>query len=425
MSTARKRRVRAASDMGTIMPMRGTESRGRNDPCGCRSGKKYKRCCMSRKNSDAVMQNIGAAFGIADDEDIERVSAIHTKPKPVAKPTPAPKPKKRKPKKQPETPSTQKVTGEDMDSMSKSSKSSKSSRTNAGLADIEWHPTRTPQGGIVRITPAIARAWLEEKNYEDNRPISGTRVQFYARQMATDRWRMNGEPIIFDTEDMLLNGQHRLKAIIESGKTIEVFVIRGISQDAFTTMDQGYTRTGGQVLCMKGLKNASTRAAICRAMYVWEVSNGMLTKLSRKVSPDELLLVQECYPEEVEEAVVYSDIVRREVPMSCGMIGLGHILVKRARPRKAGEFLQVLANGLTTSKGHPALVLRNRFIKDKMQDRTLPPEAQFAAFIRAWNSYDQGKTLRSVLVKRNPDGEWVTQAIRGLGRKRTGGEITS
>lgn len=274
-----------------------------------------------------------------------------------------------------------------------------------------------------RVTPAIAKDWLENKNYGDNRPISKSRCEFYARQMETGRWKRNAEPIIFDVEDKLLNGQHRLTAIVMSGKAQDMVVLRGVATDTFTTMDQGYTRSGGQILRMKGLRHASTRAAICRAMYVWEVNDGSLTGISRKVSPDELLLVQECYPDEVDAAVEYTEPVRKVIPMSCGMIGLGHILVKRARPRKADEFLEILSTGLTTKKYHPALTLRNRLIQDKMRDKSLPPEAQFAMFVRAWNAYEQGNDLRTMLVKRNSDGEWVIQNIRGLGRKKTGGEI--
>lgn len=417
----RRRRDRAASDLGRVEPDRAIPRRGRNDPCGCGSGKKYKKCCAGKRDAHAAVAYADDMVGFLSDEQREALKVIHTpeeKPRPKP-PEPKPKPKRRrKPKTQPkparqEKPAASSTAHGEVQPMSKS----------RNTAPVDHHPTRNPEGQVERITPAIAKSWLADKNYSDNRSISHNRVKFYARQMASGRWRMNGEPIIFDTEDMLLNGQHRLHAIIESNKSIDVFVIRGVSQEAFTTMDQGYTRSGAQVLSMKGLKNSSTRAAICRAMYVWEVNNGSLTKLSRKVSPDELLLVQECYPDEINNAVAYADQVRREVPMSCGMIGLGHILVSRAKPRKAEEFLQVFSDGLTTSKGHPALTLRSRFIKDKMQDRTLPPEAQFCAFVRAWNYYDQGKTMRTILVKRNPDGEWVLQAIRGLGRKRTGGEI--
>ncbi|HEU02499.1 hypothetical protein LCGC14_0273880 [marine sediment metagenome] len=269
---------------------------------------------------------------------------------------------------------------------------------------------------VVTITPTMAKKWLAETNYEENRNISRGRVDYYARQIRDGRWALNGETIIFDTEGGLLNGQHRLEAIIKAKKSAVVLVVRGVKESAFSTMDQGYNRNAGQVMGMKGLKNASLRAAICRALFIWEVSGGRLKNYG-KISPDELMMVQDIYAEEIDAATSYSNRCRGEVPMSSGVIGLGHILFTRARSTKCEEFLRVFEDGLTAIAGHPALVLRRRLMKDKMKDRQLPFDAQWAAMIRAWNAYDKGETIRTIIVKRNPDGEWVQQAIRGLGAK--------
>jgi len=220
----------------------------------------------------------------------------------------------------------------------------------------------------------------------------------------------------------MLNGQHRCAAVIKAKKAIKVMVTRGIDQATFTTMDQTYGRSAAQVMKMKGFKNGSVRSAICRSLYTWEVNDGTL-KGSGKVAPDEILLVQDCYGDEVDEAVIFADGARKEVPTSVGLLGLAHVLFRRARPRKAAEFLKVLGDGLTMDKGHPALVLRKRFITDKMKNVKMPVAAQWCAIVRAWNAYDKGQSLRSILVKRNPQGEWVQQAIRGLGRQKTGGKV--
>ena len=410
----RRLRRSHASGQGTVEPIRSDgKRRGRNDPCGCGSGEKYKRCCAINRDRDALLSDFGPVLGLGEDE-AEAMRAVHRKPPPKpTKKTPTKKTRRKRAKQ--ESPTV--VPTEPSPTEPQERESAKEAIT---MSDISGGP---PVGKTVTITPAMAKKWLEEKNYSDNRPISKSRVQYYARQMKAGRWKLNGEPIILDEQSGLLNGQHRLCAIIEADVSVQIVVVEGVAQDAFTTMDQGYTRSGGQVLRMKGYKNSSTRSAVCRALYVWETTGGTLKGLSKKISPDELLLVQECYPDEVDEATEYAARVRREVPMPCGLIGLAHVLIKRARPSKADEFLQVLADGLTTQGGNPAVVFRKRLIADKMRDRQLPPEAQWCALVRSWNTYDQGKTLRTIGVKRNPDGEWVMQAIRGLGRKRTGGKI--
>lgn len=275
----------------------------------------------------------------------------------------------------------------------------------------------------LQLTPKLAKDWLENHNYTDNRPISKTRVLHYARQILSGLWQMNGETIIFDPDGMMLNGQHRCAAVIEAGKSIQVLVVYGIQTSAFTTMDQTNVRTAGQVMEMKGLSYATLRASICKHMWHWETTNGKHAIVGRKVSPDELLLVQEYYPEEVNLAVLWAHTARRELPIGGGLLGLGFILFKRARPRKADEFLQILSDGLTTVKGHPARTFRIRIIKDKMKDKMMPAPAIWSAMIRCWNAYEKGETLKTISISRNAEGIWVTPTIKGLGRKKTGGKL--
>lgn len=391
---------------------------GRNEPCGCGSGRKYKRCCLSRETTDKIIAMGAASIGedATDPEVKRRCSAAirQAMSRHVRMP-----PERRKQKSEPEPAPSQAPLRSECQPEPEPERLPMTNPDNISIPD-KYMPRNEYN---LLITPAMARFWLDNLNYGDNRPISRSRVAYYVRQVKAGRWVLNGQPIIFDSEPRLLNGQHRLSAIVEANKAIHCDIRTGIATDAFTTMDQGWGRSGGQVLGMRGLKNATARAAVCRALYIWEVNNGKL-KGYGKVSPDELLLVNDCYPDEVDEATAYVVTqAAKGVPMPRGLMGLSHILFHRARPRKAGEFFEVLAEGLTTTKGHPALVMRNRLIQDKMRDRTMPDDAIWCALVRAWNTYDHGKTMKNVVVKRNPDGEWVQQAIRGLGRKRTGGKV--
>lgn len=58
--------------------------------------------------------------------------------------------------------------------------------------------------------------------------------------MKTGRWVLNGETICFDSNGVLRDGHHRLLAIIESGVTIEVLVVRGVA--AFLMLYKGCTK---------------------------------------------------------------------------------------------------------------------------------------------------------------------------------------
>jgi hypothetical protein len=62
---------------------------------------------------------------------------------------------------------------------------------------------------LVEITPAMAREWLE-KNIENNRGVGAQVVDAYARDMLAGKWYIPGDPIRFDEDGNLIDGQHRL-----------------------------------------------------------------------------------------------------------------------------------------------------------------------------------------------------------------------
>lgn len=62
------------------------------------------------------------------------------------------------------------------------------------------------------ITPETAKSWLLKNVH--NRPLRDGLVTTYATDMANEQWQSNGESIKFSSEGELLDGQHRLAAVI-------------------------------------------------------------------------------------------------------------------------------------------------------------------------------------------------------------------
>jgi len=103
------------------------------------------------------------------------------------------------------------------------------------------------RSGIYRIDPAAAQAVLDSPRAK-NRPLASSRVKKYASRMSKKLWKLNGEPIILSPNGELLDGEHRLRAVIESGVELETVVIFG--EFAFETMGQGAVRGGRDVLSL-------------------------------------------------------------------------------------------------------------------------------------------------------------------------------
>jgi len=106
----------------------------------------------------------------------------------------------------------------------------------------------------VSITPALAEEMLKHnharenfddsttssKNYHGNREIKSARVSAYVQLMMNGTWQLTADPISFNSNYELLNGQHRLKAIVESGITVD-FIVCFFAPDTYA-YDSGLPR---------------------------------------------------------------------------------------------------------------------------------------------------------------------------------------
>ena len=75
----------------------------------------------------------------------------------------------------------------------------------------------------VDVTQKLAQSWLD--NDEVVRPVSEPRVQILATKMEFGLWRSNHSCITFAKDGTLLDGVHRLRAIIRSGKTVPLIIV--------------------------------------------------------------------------------------------------------------------------------------------------------------------------------------------------------
>lgn len=100
------------------------------------------------------------------------------------------------------------------------------------------------QPTMVGVTPQYAEALLA-KNYEMNRKlaVNGPRVRQYASDMADGRWDPSAADFIRIAGDgTLVDGQHRLAAVVQCGRTVPMWVLYGVDKTCFTKVDTGKPR---------------------------------------------------------------------------------------------------------------------------------------------------------------------------------------
>lgn len=93
----------------------------------------------------------------------------------------------------------------------------------------------------VLVTPEMAREWIDAGNV-DNRRIRSTVVRRYAAKMERGDWKPTHQGVAFSAR-RLIDGQHRLLAVIASGASQWMVVFLNQDDDTFGALDRGQTRT--------------------------------------------------------------------------------------------------------------------------------------------------------------------------------------
>jgi hypothetical protein len=99
-----------------------------------------------------------------------------------------------------------------------------------------------PSSEFIKVTPVMAMKWLGQ-NYENNRKSRDWHVDELSNAIQKDEWITTHQGIAFDTNGNLIDGQHRLQAIIAADKAVTMLVVRNLTPASFGVIDAGMKRT--------------------------------------------------------------------------------------------------------------------------------------------------------------------------------------
>lgn len=105
---------------------------------------------------------------------------------------------------------------------------------------------------LVEISPEMAVRWLTLN--KGNRVPSRSKIRRFAAQIKEGSWKINGESVKFSKTGRLIDGQSRLRAIVEAAAPAVLEVRAGLDDDSQATMDAGQLRTNKDTMEMKGEK---------------------------------------------------------------------------------------------------------------------------------------------------------------------------
>lgn len=262
------------------------------------------------------------------------------------------------------------------------------------------HPRQQLDPQVVTVTPETARRWLEHNTR--NRRVDQTNVDMFVRLIRNGRWALTNDAIAFADDGTLLNGQHRLTAIVEAGSSCQVLVIRGMPADDQVHMDTGKKRSAGDHLAILGMRNYSNLAAISRVALLWQ-RDALVHESNHKVSPDEITQFIFDNPDLVA-AAEYAVHIRTHLETPVSVAGCAVWLLRHVDAQDADLFMDAWSSGAGLNEGSPILALTQRLREVRRNRRRVSRAEHLALILRAWNLWRDGKSVASLPLRARASG---------------------
>jgi len=260
-----------------------------------------------------------------------------------------------------------------------------------------------------KFTPALAKKALSFHDDKINRRHYDSLSDRYAAAMKRGEWQANGETIKFSTQGKLIDGQHRLKAIIKSEQTIPLMVVLDLAPSAFKTIDTGRVRSAADVLAIHGEKSCVILAAALRLLGCYRYSS-LDKETNYRIDNSAMLALLDAEPairnsiQPVHNgAYMYvQKLMRPRIGVFC------HYIFSGIDADITEYFFIKLADGLKLKRNEPVTTLRAKLLDNLSlpQERRATPVTQLAYVFIAFKSTRDKQALPKLEYQpfgKNPD----------------------
>jgi len=250
------------------------------------------------------------------------------------------------------------------------------------------------------ITPEVAKALLG--NNKNNRNITKGHLALLKSEILNGNWKYNGQPIIISNTGGLLDGQHRLTAVVETGVPIDTAVIRGVEEDAFVTMDTGKIRGGSDVLSIVGSRHgAHIASAIRKVIERFGGTKRCQGRYAHKIANSEYL---KHYDEHGEELTKLFDLTHSWVLNGSRLISesdaMAFIILAKNESDLIFNFLEEVITGRTISESsNAAQTCRKKIIDLKFSGNQIREFQKKDWVLYCFRKYISGTNCKNILIK--------------------------
>jgi len=245
---------------------------------------------------------------------------------------------------------------------------------------------------VERVSPHTARMWFEGRR--DNRPVNENAWKRYATDMAEGRWHNTGVPLVFNGAGRLMDGQHRLLAVIEYGKPVDFVVVRGVDDAAMEAYDIGLARRLADFLHLRGESYAKQIAATIHYVARYErygTFQPLMVQQGQTVQ--QALEFFDSRADELRYAVLFAQTISKHIPVSQSIIASLYVLFAAINEADADDFFDKLGSGVDLAATDAILLFRQRMINNRAARDKIAPHVVAALAIKAWNAYRAGRPV--------------------------------
>lgn len=256
-----------------------------------------------------------------------------------------------------------------------------------------------PTSELMTITPELAKQWLALNTH--NRKERPQVLRNFESILQRGEWRVTNDAISFfqnGAGETLGNGQHRLKAIANTGIAAPAFVVRGLEPDSQEVMDTQARRTLADFLSLNNEPMVTTLAGAVVQLHQWRTRKeiGRTIGLAYPTTPQSLALLNK------EPALRLSLRIAQEIKR--GLRGFSpalatalHYIFSEIDAEDADDFFHRLASAAELEEGSAIWLLR-RYVEDNAVPRAngkgLGSYRLAALTIKAWNAYRNGTEIK-------------------------------
>jgi hypothetical protein len=264
---------------------------------------------------------------------------------------------------------------------------------------------------ITTISPQVAQAYLDKNNH--NRKKYRSVVSSYARDMKEGRWVLTGEPIQFDEDGHLINGQHRLSACVEADTPFTTVVCYGVAKPAQSVMDSGKARTANDVLSLSGFHSGWLLGGAARHIIEYSKGGGLATGNFRWTNAEIMEATNRHKALPASANLIASFGAKKVAGFPASTLAFLHYVGTHmlGLPDRANAFVNVFVTGVPDYEGDPAHILRDRLLRERMSRAKISRRERIAGIVHAWNKFVVFDKSQNVRIPKGP------AEVRGLDRE--------